>query len=224
MRNTAPVRAFFAGSATGRGRRRLRAGRRRRRARADRPLRPRPRMEERDCGGALRRLPPAYYRRSASAPSHPIKENFPGRSFCALQRAPGEDLTTVTVFGGTGFLGQRLVQRLAAARQGPIWASLWPSYRAARDLLIAGSGATGFAAAVTAADGTRAGSASLRWMATGSIPRAYMAPRPTSYVGSGMPDASSPIRACGRCDSRQTLQAPPGAILGPPRRPRPPSR
>jgi uncharacterized protein YbjT (DUF2867 family) len=62
-------------------------------------------------------------------------------------------MTTATVFGGTGFLGQRLVQRLAAARQtadlGPTLAVL----SGACDLLIAGSGAAGFAAAVTAADG-----------------------------------------------------------------------
>jgi hypothetical protein len=34
---------------------------------------------------AMRRIPPAYCRRSASVPSHPIKENLPGSSFCALQ-------------------------------------------------------------------------------------------------------------------------------------------
>jgi hypothetical protein len=34
---------------------------------------------------AIRRIPPAYCRRSACIPSHPIKENLPGWSFCALQ-------------------------------------------------------------------------------------------------------------------------------------------
>jgi hypothetical protein len=33
----------------------------------------------------MRRIPPAYCRRSASVPSHLIKENFSGWSFCALQ-------------------------------------------------------------------------------------------------------------------------------------------
>jgi hypothetical protein len=34
---------------------------------------------------ANRRIPPACCRRSTSVPSHPIKENLPGWSFCALQ-------------------------------------------------------------------------------------------------------------------------------------------
>jgi NADH dehydrogenase len=41
------------------------------------------------------------------------------RSFIAggvdlIQNARGNAMTTITVFGGTGFLGRRLVQRLAA--------------------------------------------------------------------------------------------------------------
>ena len=37
-------------------------------------------------------LPPAYCRRRASVPPHPIKENLPGWSFCPLQVAQPTDL------------------------------------------------------------------------------------------------------------------------------------
>jgi len=62
----------------------------------------------------MRLLPAA-----ASTALRPRSSGMSARSFIAvgddlIQNATGNAMTTITVFGGTGFLGRRLVQRLAA--------------------------------------------------------------------------------------------------------------
>src|SRR5688572_14176565 len=62
----------------------------------------------------MRLLPAA-----ASTALRPRSGGMSARSYVAvradlIQNAIGNAMTTITVFGGTGFLGRRLVQRLAA--------------------------------------------------------------------------------------------------------------